>query len=232
MRRSRSVLRGSQRRKRPIEFPTPPFCQGLRITEKGLDAEDIVKPMVLGELAPIIEADGLAHWRWGLFIGRTMNHAEAALSFVENHQPLTTSGEHHEVGLPMAWRLAAVDLGRSFGDRAPVFDETGGAAASSPASSHFLVTRQQTIPVILLGRTMIDEMIDWLMADDGATMRQSASDLLRRTSHRKAFAHAVLQVWLARQLEATIPPPPSLGQCWAQPARSRRPKPLSAWSCV
>src|SRR5215216_902904 len=52
------------------------------------------------------------------------------------------------------------------------------------------------------------------MADDDATMlqRQSASDLLRRMSHRKAFAHAVSQVWLARQLEATIPPPPSLGQ--------------------
>src|SRR5271155_4074916 len=52
------------------------------------------------------------------------------------------------------------------------------------------------------------------MADDAATMlqRQSASDLLRRMSHRKAFAHAVSQVWLARQFEATIPPPPSLGQ--------------------
>ena len=42
--------------------------------------------------------------------------------------------------------------------------------------------------------------------------RQSASDLLGRMSHRKAFAHAASQVWLARQLEATIPAPPSLGQ--------------------
>jgi hypothetical protein len=31
-------------------------------------------------------------------------------------------------------------------------------------------------------------------------------------SHRKAFADVALQVWLARQLEATIPPPPPLGQ--------------------
>ena len=52
------------------------------------------------------------------------------------------------------------------------------------------------------------------MADDDTTMflRQSASDLLRGMSHRKAFAHAVPQVRLARQLEAAIPPPPSLGQ--------------------
>jgi hypothetical protein len=52
------------------------------------------------------------------------------------------------------------------------------------------------------------------MADDDATMfqRQSASDLLWGMSHRKAFAHAVSQVRLARQLEAAIPPSPALGQ--------------------
>ena len=52
------------------------------------------------------------------------------------------------------------------------------------------------------------------MADDDATMfqRQSASDLLWGMSHRKAFAHAVPQVRLARQLEAAILPPPTLGQ--------------------
>src|SRR5258705_11165502 len=52
------------------------------------------------------------------------------------------------------------------------------------------------------------------MADDDTTMfqRQSAGDLLRGMSHRKAFAHAVSQVRLARQLEAAIPPSPALGQ--------------------
>jgi hypothetical protein len=52
------------------------------------------------------------------------------------------------------------------------------------------------------------------MADDDATMfqRQSASDLLWGMSHRKAIAHAVPQVRLARQLEAAIPPSPALGQ--------------------
>src|SRR5579871_148547 len=52
------------------------------------------------------------------------------------------------------------------------------------------------------------------MADDHATMlqRQSASDLLWGMSHRKAVAHAVPQVWLARQLEAAIPASPALGQ--------------------
>ena len=130
--------------------------------------------MVLGELVSIVEANGLTH-RLGQFaelasddpggtdgfsIDRTMKPVEAALSFVENKQSLTRSGEQHEVGLPMARRLAAIDLSRSFGDRAPLFDEAGGAAAPSPAPSHLLVTRQQTIPVILLGGTMIDETID------------------------------------------------------------------------
>src|SRR3954464_9374584 len=52
------------------------------------------------------------------------------------------------------------------------------------------------------------------MADDDATMlqRQSASDLLRRMSHRKAFADAFAQVRLARQLEAAIHTSPALGQ--------------------
>jgi len=52
------------------------------------------------------------------------------------------------------------------------------------------------------------------MADDDVTMfqRQPASDLLWGMSHRKAFAHAVPQVRLARQLEADIPPASALGQ--------------------
>jgi hypothetical protein len=52
------------------------------------------------------------------------------------------------------------------------------------------------------------------MADDDATLfqRQSASDLLWGMSHRKAFAHAVSQVRLARQLETAVPPAPALGQ--------------------
>src|SRR3979490_2136356 len=52
------------------------------------------------------------------------------------------------------------------------------------------------------------------MADDDATMlqRQPAGDLLRRMSHRKAFADAFAQVRLARQLEAAIHTPPPLGQ--------------------
>jgi len=42
--------------------------------------------------------------------------------------------------------------------------------------------------------------------------RQSTSDLLRRMSHRKAFADAVPQGRLARQLEAAILPSPTFGQ--------------------
>jgi len=52
------------------------------------------------------------------------------------------------------------------------------------------------------------------MTGDDATMlqRQSASDLFWGMSHRKAFAHAVPQVRLARQLEAAILPSSAFGQ--------------------
>jgi hypothetical protein len=52
------------------------------------------------------------------------------------------------------------------------------------------------------------------MADDDATMvqRQPASDLFWRMSHRKAFAHTVPQVRLARQLETAIPTASAVSQ--------------------
>src|SRR5665213_247686 len=70
------------------------------------------------------------------------------------------------------------------------------------------------MPVILLRRAVIDETIDCLVADKGATVvsRQPAGDLLGRQSHRKALPDQISQVRLARQLEATIPPAPTVGQ--------------------
>jgi hypothetical protein len=147
----------------------------MGITEEGFNAEGFVKPVVLGELGSIVEADGFAHRLWkfaestgdgpcgedSLPIDRVVNHAEAGLSFVENKQPLAISGEQHEVGFPMAWRSAAFDLCGSFSDRAPLFDEAGRAAAwASPTPSSEFMARQQAVPVILLGGTMIDETID------------------------------------------------------------------------
>ena len=147
----------------------------MGIAEKGLDAEGLVKPVVLGELGSIVEADGLEHRLWkfaeltgdgssgedSFSIDWALDDAEAGLSFVQNKQPLAISGEQHEVGFPVARHLAAFDLGGPLGDRAPLFDEACGAAAwtSAPSSSEF-VARQQAMPVVLLGRTMIDETID------------------------------------------------------------------------
>jgi hypothetical protein len=115
----------------------------MGIAEEGLDAESFVKPMMLGELGSVVEADGFAHRLWKFAeltddgpggedsfpIERLSNHVEAGLSLVENEQSLAISGEQHEVGFPMAGRAAAFDLGRSFSDRAPLFDEAGGTAA-------------------------------------------------------------------------------------------------------
>ena len=125
----------------------------MGIAEEGLDAEGLVKPVMLGELVSVVEADGFAHRLWkfaeltgdspsgedSFSIDRMLNHAEAGLSFVQNKHPLAISGEQHEVGFPVARHLAAFDLGGSFGDRAPLFDEAGGAAAwaSAVPSSEF-----------------------------------------------------------------------------------------------
>src|SRR5258708_21842797 len=109
----------------------------MGIAEEGLDAEGFVKPMMLGELGSVVEADGFAHRLWkfaeladdgsggedSFSIDRLSNHVEAGLSLVENEQSLAISGEQHEVGFPIAGRAAAFDLAKSFGDRAPLFDE-------------------------------------------------------------------------------------------------------------
>ena len=115
----------------------------MRIAEEGLDADRLVQFMMLGELVPVVEADGLSHSFWkfaeltgdrlssedSFSIDGTLDDAEASFSFLEDEQPLATSGEQHEVGFPMAQYPATFDLGRPFGDRAPVFDEAGVAAA-------------------------------------------------------------------------------------------------------
>ena len=147
----------------------------MGIAEEGLDAKDLVKPVMLGELGSVVEADGFAHRLWkfaeltgdgpsgedSFSVDRLLNDAEAGLSFVENKQSLATSGEQHEVGFPMARRPAAFDLGGAFGDRAPLFDEAGGAAAWASAVPSFgFVAGQQAMPIVLLGCTMIDETID------------------------------------------------------------------------
>jgi len=126
----RLVLRGSERRKRPREFSTPPFCQGLWGSQKKVWTPGLVKPEVLGELVSVVEADGFTHRLWkfaeltsdgpgsedSFSIDRTLNHAEAGLSFVEDQQPLAASGEQHEVGFPMAGRPAVFDLVGAVGD--------------------------------------------------------------------------------------------------------------------
>src|SRR5260370_12638592 len=106
----------------------------MGIAEEGLDAEGFVKPVMLGELGSVVEADGFAHLLWklgelagdgpsgkrGFSIERMLNDSEAGVPFVENKQPLAISGEQHEVGCPLARHPAAFAPSGRLGDRAPV----------------------------------------------------------------------------------------------------------------
>ena len=120
----------------------------MGIAKEGLDAKGFVKPVMFGELGPVVEADGFAHRLWksaettgdgrsravSFAIDRLLGDVEAGLSFVQKQQPLAIPGEQHEVGFPVARYLAAFDLGGPFNDRAALFDEAGGAAAWAPAA--------------------------------------------------------------------------------------------------
>src|ERR1700709_1160185 len=97
----------------------------MGIAEEGLDAEGSVKPVMLGELGSVVEADGFTHRLWkvaeltgdgpggadSLPSARAPHDAEAGLPFMQNQQSLAISGEQHEVGFPVAGHLAAFDLG-------------------------------------------------------------------------------------------------------------------------
>ena len=104
----RSVLRGRERRKRPMEFFHAAFLpRTMGIAEESLNAEGFVESVMLGELVSVVKADGFAHCLWkfaeltadgpssaeSFSIEWLVNHAEAGLSFVQNKQPLATSGK-------------------------------------------------------------------------------------------------------------------------------------------
>src|SRR6202521_718890 len=124
----------------------------MRIAEEGVDAEGLVKLVMLGELVSIVEADGFAYRLWefseltsdgpggedSFSINRVLDDAEAGLSFVENQQPLAASGEQHEVGFPMARRLAAFDLGGGGGGGKAVVFVCGGGGGRGVAPRFFL----------------------------------------------------------------------------------------------
>ena len=112
----------------------------MGIAEEGLDAEGSVKPVMLSELVSVVEADGFAHCL-GKFAELTadgpsgadrfsiewlVNHVEAGLPFVENKQPLATSGECETMTMPTlpvmlcpaaGVAIEAIEAGRSVIER-------------------------------------------------------------------------------------------------------------------
>ena len=70
-------------------------------------------------------------------------------------------GKAHQIGLPVSGLGALLDVGRALGNGRAVLDVLNGTdAAPAQAAAAVFTHRQEAMPVILLGRAMIDVTID------------------------------------------------------------------------
>src|SRR5690606_17194788 len=193
----------------------------VRVAEEGLAPEGLADLVVQGELGAVVEGERAAELggnvpEGSLEVGGDGDRGSADLT-PEDHQSAAAldgkedgdacNAEGHSIDFPVAGFAAVEDVG-ALGDGASLMDEAGRAPATlaEPAPPGFAAGKQ-AVPVIGLGRAMVDEAVDCFMADDDATMveRQPASDLFRRLSHRKALTDQFPQARLARQLEPAVP---------------------------
>jgi hypothetical protein len=154
----------------------------VRVAEEGLNAEP-VKLVMSGELGAVIEGNGSAQVKRqrgedraevtgdavGLLVGWPHGDEQARLPLVHGQHGLAVFGEQHQVGFPMAGRLAVGGIGRAFRQGNPAFDEADGATAFAATTAALaLGPRQVVTPAIVLvaGDLRVDEAVDGLVADD------------------------------------------------------------------
>jgi len=145
------------------------------IAEEGLDAETAVEAVMFGELGTVVEADGLAQilrdmakssvdtarGQFGFPVGWLVEDGVAGLAFMQDEDIVPICGEQHVVGFPMTWLGAIPGFDGPFADRATLLDEAGRTPSlATVAATPCLATGQQAMPVILLGRAMIDVSVD------------------------------------------------------------------------
>jgi hypothetical protein len=137
---------------------------------------------VAGELGAIVEGDAAPQPGWqlgedraevtgdtvGLSVRRPQGDEQARLPLVHREDGLTVFREQHQVGLPVAGRLAVGGVGRAFRQGNPGFDEVRRGAALAPAAAAFALAARQTAPpaiVLVAGDLRVDEAVDALVAD-------------------------------------------------------------------
>src|SRR6266436_3341014 len=215
------VLRGKNRRRRPMAFSMVPFCQAVGIAEEGLDAEPVDQDEVLSELGAVVEGDGLAQLR--IDRGETSQQAlgrreggfarllggqySPGFALLRNEDGLAGGCEQHEVGLPMSEGVPELDLGGARSDgNAAFYQADGGATGAAAAAALELGSGQVMAPGAVVGAAdlIIDEAIDALMADAGRGLGavQPTGDLLGRPAAAEATQDEVAQLGIAFQARA------------------------------
>jgi hypothetical protein len=151
----------------------------------------------------------------GLLVGWPHGDEQARLPLVHGQHGLAVFGEQHQVGFPMAGRLAVGGIGRAFRQGNPAFDEADGATAFAATTAALaLGPRQVVTPAIVLvtGDLRVDEAVDGLVADDLAAVLtgEPAGDLLGRPALRQTIEDGLAQAGLAFEARSRPAPRPRL----------------------
>jgi hypothetical protein len=181
------------------------------VAEESGKAQALGELVMQGELGPVIESDGLAqggrkrlepgeetfeHGLGGL-VGLAGEAQMTGRALMENQDGLTILGEEHEIGFPMAGLGSVVGLRGAIMNRHAVLEVLNGtASAKAQAATPMFATRQEAVPVILLGGAMIDETIDRFVGDHGVAVgaTESTGNLLRGPAQQQVLAHGGLEL--------------------------------------
>lgn len=152
----------------------------VRIAEEGRQAQLLSELVMSSELGAVVEGEGEAQggrqrgepvqevFDDGLsgLVGLASEAEEARGAFMSHEHGLTIFSEEHEIGFPVAGERAVVGLRGTMVNGDAVGKEVDGAAsAAAQAAATRLVAGQKAVPVILLGRAVVDKAIDGLVAD-------------------------------------------------------------------
>jgi hypothetical protein len=167
----------------------------VRVTEEGGKGEALSEEVMGGELGTVVEGEGKAQGGrqrgeplqevfddgLGGLVGLAGQTQEARGTLMNHEHGLAILSKEHEISFPVAGGRAVVGLRRTIVNGDAVLDVVDGTATPlAEAAATGLMTGQETMPVILLGRAMVDETVDGLVADESRAFEvtETAGDLL------------------------------------------------------